>query len=142
MNLESAISRIRKSFGKLDAAYGRPVFDEIAIVGLEGASLKLHFYGGPREADFMNEFADSSISLRKELTSDQTSLGGEFSFTREGDGLGMDAYICLGPEVYLFCNNTAKSMHEVTQDPAWLNAQGEFLNASQFFSVDPLKLNI
>ncbi len=141
MNLEAAISRIRKSFGKLNAAYGRPVFDELAIVGLEGNGLKLHFYSGPREAEFLDDFADDSVSLRKELTSDQTSLGGEFSFTREGEGAGMDAYICLGPEVYLFCNNTEKSMVGITQDPAWLDAQGEFLNTSQFFAVDPLELD-
>jgi hypothetical protein len=52
----------------------------------------------------------------------------------------MDAYICLGPGVYLFCNNTEKSMKEITGDPLWLTAQGQFLNASQFFAVDPLKI--
>ena len=88
----------------------------------------------------MSEFADSTTSLRQELTEDQTDDGGEFSFTREGDGASMDAYICLGPKVYLFCNNVAKSMKETTADPAWLNAQGEFLNASQHFAVDPLML--
>lgn len=140
MNLEAATTRIEKSFAKLNQAYGRPVFDELAIVGLSGSALKLHFYEGPREAAFMGEFADDSISLRKELTEDQTAFGGEFSFTREGDGVGIDAYICLGPDVYLFCNNTKKSMSEVTADPAWLDAQGQFLNASQFFAVDPLQL--
>lgn len=140
MDLPTAIARIEKSFNKLNKAYGRAVFDELAVVGLAGDSLDLLHYEGPRRDDFMAEFADSTISLRKELTADQTDLGGEFSFTREGDGVGMDAYICLGPKVYLFCNNVAKSMKEITQDPAWLDAQGEFLNASQFFAVDPLVL--
>lgn len=139
MNLESAIQRIQKSFNKLDKAYGRTVFDEVAIVGLDGAELKLLHYQGHREAGFLAEFGDDSIALRKELTEDQTANGGEFSFTREGAGAGIDAYICLGPKVYLFCNNTEKSMSQVTADPAWLNAQGEFLNASQFFAVDPLE---
>ena len=35
---------------------------------------------------------------------------------------------------------TAKSMKEITEDPRWLDAQGQFLNASQFFAVDPLVL--
>ncbi|MGJ8654680.1 MAG: hypothetical protein ACSHX8_15575 [Opitutaceae bacterium] len=140
MNLESAIQRIQKSFKRLDKAYGRAVFDEIAIVGLDGAELKLLHYQGPREVDFLAEFVDDSIALRKELTDDQTAIGGEFSFTREGAGAGIDAYICLGTKVYLFCNNTEKSMSQVTADPAWLNAQGEFLNASQFFAVDPLEV--
>lgn len=141
MNLESATSRISKSFSKLDTAYGRPVFDELAIIGLVGGELKLHHYTGPNEGGFMAEFADNTFALRKELTEDQTALGGEFSFTREGDGASMDAYICLGPDAYLFCNHTQKSMHEITQDPRWLEAQGEFLNASQHFAVDPLDLN-
>jgi len=141
MNLESAISRIHKSFEKMDAAYGRHVFDELAIVGLEAGGLKLHSYKGPRgQTVFMNDFADDSISLRRELTAEQTSLGGEFSFTREGDGIGIDAYICLGPNAYLFCNNTDKSMHDITQDPLWLNAQGQFLGVSQHFAVDPLEI--
>ncbi|WP_269522481.1 hypothetical protein [Coraliomargarita parva] len=140
MNLETAIARVKKSFDKMNAAYGRKVFDEIAIVGLAGHSLKLHYYDGPRQSDFLTDFADDSVSLRKELTADQAGLGGEFSFTREGEGAGIDAYICLGPDVYLFCNNTEKSMEEVTADPLWLNAQGQFLTASQFFTVDPLEL--
>ncbi len=138
MDLPAAIARIEKSFNKLNKAYGRAVFDELAIVGLSGDSLELRHYEGQRRDAFMEEFADSTLSLRKELTADQTDQGGEFSFTREGDGIGMDAYICLGPKVYLFCNNVSKSMKEITQDPAWLNAQGEFLNASQYFAVDPL----
>jgi len=138
MDLPTATARIEKSFKKLNTAYGRTVFDELAIVGLSGESLELHYYEGPRREAFMAEFADSTMSLRKELTADQTDHGGEFNFTREGDGIGMDASICLGPKVYLFCNNVEKSMKEITQDPTWLNAQGEFLNASQHFAVDPL----
>ena len=139
MTLDAAIDRIRKSFGRMNQAYGRPVFDEVAIVGLKGTGLELYHYDGPGEEAFMKEFADNSTSLRRELTADQTGEGGEFSFTREGEGKGMDAYICLGPDIYLFCNNTGKSMKEVTEDPQWLEAQGEFLNASQAFAVDPVK---
>jgi hypothetical protein len=138
MNLAPAIQCITRSFTKLNNAYGRVVFDETAIVGLAGNELQLHYYAGPRESEFMSDFAEDSISLRKELTVDQSANGGEFSFTRDGAGAGIDAYICLGPDLYLFCNNTEKSMPQVTADPAWLNAQGEFLNASQLFAVDPL----
>ena len=141
MNLQSAVSRISNSLSKLDAAYGRPVFDEWAVLGLDGGQLKLHHYKGPNQEGFLAGFADNTLALRKELTEEQTGLGGEFSFTREGEGASMDAYICLGPEVYLFCNHTEKSMQEITQDPQWLNAQGEFLNLSQYFAVDPLDLD-
>ncbi len=140
MDLETATSRISKSFSKLDAAYGRTVFDELAIVQIADDELKLHHYQGPNEESFVAEFADNTTALRKVLTGEQTSLGGEFCFTREGEGKSTDAYICLGPELYLFCNNTDKSMPEITRDPRWLEAQGEFLNASQHFAVDPLSV--
>lgn len=141
MNLQTAVSRISKSISKLDAAYGRPVFDELAIVGLVGGKLTLHHYKGPNEGGFLAEFADNTMALRKELTEEQTALGGEFSFTREGEGASMDAFICLGPDTYLFCNHTEKSMHEIKQDRKWIDAQGEFLNLSQFFAVDPVDLD-
>lgn len=141
MNLETAISRIQRSFRKMNEAYHRPVFDELAIVGIGDASVKLHFYEGPREAEFMTDFADKTVSLRQELAEEQGENGGEFGFTREGKGDNFDAYICLGPQVYLFCNNTQKSMREVTQDPRWLGAQGEFLNASQHFAGDPVRID-
>jgi hypothetical protein len=140
MNLQTAISRIQKSFTRMNEAYQRTVFDELAIVGIDEADVKLHYYDGPREALFMKDFADKTVALRTELTTEQTENGGEFGFTREGTGDRFDAYICLGPQVYLFCNNTRKSMREVTQDPRWLEAQSKFLNASQAFAADPLKL--
>ena len=33
------------------------------------------------EGSFLEEFADNTFALRKELTEEQTALGGEFSFT-------------------------------------------------------------
>lgn len=142
MNLKSAIARIQKSFAKMNEAYLRPVFDEIAIVSLSGTSptVELHYYEGAREAEFLNEFMDDSVALRNDVGSTSDNLGGEFGFTREGGGEGIDAYICLGPRIFLLCNNTEQSMEEVTKDSRWLTAQGEFLNASQYFAVDPLAL--
>lgn len=140
MNLPQATSRIQNSFTKMNEAYQRTVFDELAIVGIDGAGVELHYYDGPREALFLKDFADKTTALRKELMTEQTEHGGEFGFTREGTGDLFDAYICLGPQVYLFCNNTRKSMHEVTRDPRWLEAQQKFLNASQAFAADPLKV--
>jgi hypothetical protein len=140
MNLETAIARIQKSFVKLNEAYGRPVFDELAIVQATGtASLTLHYYEGARENKFLNAMIEDSVALRNDVGDTLNNVGGEFGFTREGGGEGIDAYICLGPRVFLLCNNTKRSMTEVTKDSRWLKAQGEFLNASQFFAVDPLQ---
>ncbi len=140
MNIEAAVNRIQKSFNKMNEAYLRPVFDEVAILSLRDSVVTLHHYEGPRHDAFMEEFADASILLRKELRADGARLPGDFSFTREGDGAAMDASICLGEMVYLFCNNIEKSMVEITEDPRWLDAQIEFLNASQFFAADPLEV--
>lgn len=138
MDLPNAIARIEKSFGKLNAAYGREVFDELAIVSLAGDEPELLHYQGPREGSFLADFAEDSIALRKESIESGPYQGGEFNFTRDGDGFGLDAFICLGTKLFLACNHTAKSMKEITEDPAWLDSQGEFLNASQHFAVDPL----
>lgn len=141
MNLETAISRIQQSFTTMNEAYHRTVFDEIAIVSFHGGKLHLHHYEGPRQAGFQVTFGDKTMALRTELNGEKTNTGGEFGFTREGVRDLFDAYICLGPGIYLFCNNTAKSMHEVSQDPRWLDAQKKFLNASQQFAADPLKVD-
>lgn len=140
MQLDTAINQIEKLFTQMDALYGGSVFDEIAVVGFDEKQVKVYDYKGPREAEFQADFAEDSQALRRELLAAKTENGGEFSFTREGHGARTDAYICLGPGLYLFCNNTLKSMKEITQDPNWLNAQGEFLNLSQYFAVDPLAL--
>ena len=140
MNLTAAITHLKKAFRKLDEKYGRKVFDELAVVHFGGKAPKLLDYEGPREEAFLNELADDSIDLRRDLLSSKTDFGGEFSFTREGEGSAIDAFICLGQGVYLFCNNTEKSMEEITKDPAWLDAQGHFLNTSQKFAINPVDI--
>lgn len=138
MQLNEAIARIQKSLSHMNQLYGRTVFDEVAIIGVDGNQLQVSYYEGPRKADFLGDFADDSQELRKELKADSHPEAGTFSFTREGDGAGTDAYICIGKDLYLFCNHTEKSMKEITEDPSWLDAQGAFLNLSQFFAVDPV----
>lgn len=140
MNLDAAIARIEKSFAKMNEAYRRTVFDELLIVARDEDAVKLLNYEGPREDSIMNSLADETVALRQSRSSDIHPNPGEFDFTREGVGSDFDAYICLGKDLYLLCNNTLKSMEEVTADPNWLAAQGEFLNASQFFTLDPLEL--
>jgi len=139
MNLHDALERIQRSLSQMNQSYGRTVFDEVAVVGLEGNQLDLRHYQGPREAAFMREFADDSKALRKELKAEDHSEPGCFSFTREGDGVGFDAYICLGRDLFLFCNHTGMSMKEISEDPSWLDTQGTFLNLSQVFAVNPVE---
>lgn len=139
MNLDAATNRISKSFTKMNEAYRRPVFDELLIVQRNRGEVTLLHYTGPRKDSIMDSLADETAALRQE-GSHLNPKPGEFDFTREGVGSDFDAYICLGEELFLLCNNTEKSMEEVTADPNWLAAQGQFLTASQFFAVDPLEL--
>lgn len=140
MDLETAIARVGQALEQMTEAYHRQVFDEVVIVEAAGRSPNVLFYTGPRREQFMRDLADQTIRLRRELPAGRSEDPGEFGFTREGEGEHFDAYICLGPKVYLFCNNTEKSMHEVTQDPRWLEAQQKFLNACQAFAADPLRI--
>lgn len=140
MDLTKAIDAIDNHLCRLDNTYGRPVFDEWAIVTSDG-KMVLH-YNGQREERFAMDFADEMQALRAELVADRADhfSGGEFGFTRKGAGTAFDAYICLGPGVFVVCNNTLKSMEEVTADPNWLRAQGTFVDLSQRFAVAPLAL--
>ncbi len=139
MDLDAATSRIAKCFAKMDEAYLRPVFDELLVVSRNSGEVKLLHYSGPREETIMATLADETAALRQSGGHIDPKPG-EFDFTREGVGSDFDAYICLGTDLFLLCNNTEKSMEEVTADPNWLAAQGQFLNASQFFAVDPLEV--
>lgn len=139
MNLDTATTRIAKSFAKMNEAYRRPVFDELLVVSRAGGEIKLLHYSGPREATIMDSLADETVALRQSVGAIDPNPG-EFDFTREGVGSDFDAYICLGRDLFLLCNNTEKSMEEITADPNWLAAQGQFLNASQFFAMDPLEV--
>ncbi|MGF1451439.1 MAG: hypothetical protein ACFB21_05135 [Opitutales bacterium] len=140
MDLPKAIATIDAHLCRLDNAYGRPVFDEWAIVTTDGR-IVLH-YKGQREERFALDFADEMRALRAELQADgaETFSGGEFGFTREGTGTAFDAYICLGPGIFVVCNHTQKSMAELTADPNWVRAQGTFVDLSQVFAVQPLHL--
>lgn len=141
MKLETAVSRIRQSLAAMNEAYQRKVFDEIAIVGVDQTGVSLVYYNGPRQNEFNREFAEKTALVRHELKSEKTEFGGEFGFTREGEGDVFDAYICLGPNVFLFCNHTKLSMAEITADPRWMAVQQKFLNASQVFAKDPVILD-
>lgn len=137
MELSSAESLVKKYFARLNKVYAREVFDEFSIVSLASAGGHILAYHGPRADDFSHEFADDMTLLRKEILTDRPE-GGNFGFTREGAGSYFDAYIALGNDFFLICNNTLKSMEEITKDPLWLEAQTHFVELSQCFAVEEL----
>lgn len=137
MNLDAAVARIEKSFSRMNEVYRRPVFDELLIVDRSASPVRLLHYSGPRKDTILETIIDETAALRDGHVGKEI-LAGEFDFTHDGVGSDFDAFICLGKDLFLLCNHTEKSMPDITSDPNWLAAQGQFLNASQFFAVDPL----
>ncbi len=138
MKFEHALTLIDEYLCRLDNAYGRPVFDEWAVVTEDGRGV--WHYCGQRESHFGLTLSDDLVKLRAVLAADrvETYTGGEFGFARDGDGLAFDAYICLGEGLFLVCNHTSKSMAAITADPNWKRAQGVFFDLSQRFAGRPV----
>jgi hypothetical protein len=136
--LQAAITHIDRAFCEMDNTYGRPVFNEWAIVSQD--TRMLYHYSGQREARFMETFAEDLLALRQEMALDarDAPTGGEFGFTKAGHGAHYDAYVWLGPGYVLVCNHTEKSMAQIVSDPNWLRAQGVFVELSQHFTAHPL----
>lgn len=140
MNLPDAVGLVKKAFLKMNEAYGRPVFDEWAIVDLSTIQGHIHEYAGPRHAAFQKDLHDNLAPLRSEI--EQTGLApGDFSFVRDAAGADFDAFVVLGNNLYLLCNHTTKDMEAITRDPQWKKAQGPFVSLSERFRLQPLEIH-
>lgn len=64
---------------------------------------------------------------------------GLFAFSREADGTNFDAFIVLGNGIFLICNNTTKTMEDITDNSLWLQAQVPFVNLSNKFLLNPVE---
>ncbi|HWD93386.1 MAG TPA: hypothetical protein VG938_13670 [Verrucomicrobiae bacterium] len=137
MTLEEATKRIRACGQKMNDLYGKVVFDEWVVISLAHHQARILFYVGPRNDDFLKNFASDLGSLRAELLDSRYSVG-DFEFARHGVGTGFEAFVVLGEGIYLICNHTRSSMEEITRDPKWLNAQVPFAELSEAVRPDPL----
>jgi len=63
---------------------------------------------------------------------------GDFEFARHASGTHFDAFMVLGDELYLICNNTTQSINGITKDSRWLNAQVPFAELTERFRANPL----
>lgn len=95
MQLADASSLIKKAILRMNESYGRPVFDEWAVVNLQGIQGTIHEYSGPRHADFQTHFLENLVPLREEMSRDDLDSG-DFAFAREAAGSDFDAFIVLG----------------------------------------------
>ena len=139
MNLDACTALVHKGVTQMNEAYGRPVFDEWAIVNLHPVGGTIHQYTGPRHADFQAHFLENLVPLRAEMNANDLDTG-DFAFAREAAGPDFDAFIILGHDLYLLLNNTEKDMEEITRDPLWKQAQSPFVSLCEHFRADPLAI--
>ena len=109
----------------MNSRYGAVVFDEWAVVSLAENKARVMAYTGPRNDDFLKNFAKDLGSLRAELLGGKYGPG-DFEFSRHGVGTGIEAFLVLGTSIYLMCNNTTQTMDAIAKNPRWLVAQDTF----------------
>ena len=137
MHWNDAIDLIRTSGSRMTALFGEPVFDEWAVLKLNGIT-SVAYYSGPRASEFLATFARDSAALSQEAAGRAYSPG-EFEFARESAGTVFDAFLVLGGGCILVCNNIKLSMNEIRKNPAWLKAQVPFVEMTERFRNDPLR---
>jgi len=137
MTLDEATKYIQTCARQMNDRYGKVVFNEWAILSLAQQKARILSYVGPRNDDFLKNFANDLGALRAELLDGKYNIG-DFEFARHGVGTGFEAFIVLGEGLYLICNNTNASMEDITKDPKWLNAQVPFAELSDKIGLDPL----
>lgn len=136
MQWSDAINLIQSCGARMTALYGGPVFDEWAILKLDGTAT-VAYYTGPRPSIFMEKFARDAAVLEKE-SAGRRYASGEFEFARDSEGTSFDAFLALGGGFILVCNNVQSSMTGIRANPRWLKAQVPFVELTERFRTDPL----
>jgi len=139
MKLNQAVGAIKLCAEKMDAMYGRVVFNEWVLLSFADGGAKMVDYSGPRKEHFQSNFASDVEELRPRLLSHQCGPG-DFEFAWYGSGTGFEAFMVVGPWVNMNWNNTGNSMENLSKDPRWLRAQVPFLELTESFRADPLTL--
>lgn len=139
MTLDEAISHIKACAKAMDALYGKPVFDEWAVVSLAENKARVLAYIGPRNDAFLQNFVKDLGALRAELLTENYGAG-DFEFERHGTGTGFESFMVLGRGLYLICNNTGTTMDTIAKNPRWLSAQVPFAELSEQVRANPLSV--
>jgi len=138
MTLDQATESIKSCAEQMNARYKRVVFDEWAVVSLDGRKGRVLAYIGPRREGFHKNFSTDVGALAEGLLNDEYNVG-DFDFSRHAVGSAFESFMVVGQGIYLICNNTVQSMDSITQDPLWLGAQVPFVELSDKFRADPLE---
>ena len=137
MTLEEITRLIKQCADQMNARYTKTVFDEWAIVSLAQKKSRILNYLGPRNDDFLKNFANDLGALRTDLLKAGRGAG-DFEFTRHGVGTLFEAFMVLGEGLYLISNNTMNSMDGITRDARWIDAQVPFVELSDKVRNSPL----
>jgi hypothetical protein len=137
MTLEETTKAIKRCADEMNSRYKKTVFDEWAIVSLAQKKSRILNYLGPRNDDFLKNFATDLGALRTELLNAQRGAG-DFEFTRHGVGTLFEAFMVLGDGYYLICNHTGNTMDGITRDARWIDAQVPFVELSDAVRANPL----
>ena len=138
MNLETALKNIKECFEKMNALYGKVVFDEWTILSFSAGKETFLSYSGPRRQHFKDNFSNDVGALRKALHTKKHPVG-DFDFARAASGTHFDAFMVVGEELFLICNSTNLSMQEISKNERWLTAQIPFAELTDTFRADPLE---
>lgn len=137
MNLEQTAKLIKGCAEQMNARYQGVVFDEWAVVSVAHKRSRILNYMGPRNDDFLKNFANDLGTLRTQLLNPNHAAG-DFEFARYGVGTMHEAFMVVAEGVYLICNNTKNSMDGITKDARWIEAQVPFVELSDKFRANPL----
>ena len=137
MTLSQALDLVKRTSDNMNARYGKTVFDEWAIVSLQRGKERIVSYHGPRKEHFQKNFVNDLGALRAEVLTTKHPPG-HFDFARHNVGTGFEAFVCVGDELYVICNNTQSSMNEIAKDARWLDAQKAFAEMTEKFRADSL----
>lgn len=137
MDLATARQHLQGSLDRMNALYGKPIFDEWAVLSLAAKHGGVLAYAGPRVESFRQHVADDAEPLRA-LIAGRPLAEGDFEFAPEAGGTRYDALLKLGATSFLVCNHTGKTMAVIRADARWLKAQKVFFEMSEKFRADPL----
>ena len=140
MTLDEAKILVKTCASQMDGRYGKTVFDEWAVVSLAENKARVLSYSGPRNDDFLKNFANDLGSLRSELLGAGYGIG-DFAFARHATGTRFEVFMVLGIGLYLVCNNTRETMDAIAKDPKWLGAQVPFAELGDKLRMNPLAIS-
>ena len=126
MTLEEAIHLVRACVDQMNARYTKTVFNEWALLSIDEKAGHILSYSGPRKDDFQKNFSSDLDALRAGLLDPKYGVG-DFEFARHATGIKFEAFMVIGPGLYLVCNHTRASMDDIATDSHWLGAQVPFV---------------